>query len=80
VVRLRGLVLEDLARHGLTPGPEDTPETLKERLNDLYLEDVRRLKDRQHRGQIPLRDYAQHAQAIKENYTLLSLPLELWVE
>jgi len=80
VVRLKPAVVQGLARHGLTPGPEDTPETLRDRLNDAYLEDVRRLKQRQKAGDIPLREYARHAQELKESYPLLGLPLSAWVE
>jgi hypothetical protein len=79
-VRLRPSVREALARHGLAADESDTPAPLKERLNDLYREDVRRLRARQRSGEIPLRDYASHAQALKERYPLLGLPLDLWVE
>ena len=75
---LKPEVLSGLARHGIVPGPGDTPETLRERLNDAYLEDVRRLKERQVRGEFPLREYAAHVQALKESYPLLGLPLDLW--
>ena len=77
---LRPGVLAGLVGHGVTPGPGDTPETLREKLNDCYLEDVRRLRERQRAGEIPLREYAGHAGALKDRYPLLSLPLSLWVE
>ena len=80
VIGLRPRVLEELERHGLTAGPDDTPESLRERLDDLYLADVRRLKARQVAGEIPLHDYARHVTALKESYPLLGLPLSLWVE
>ena len=79
-MRLRTPVHEELARHGLDPGPEDTPETLRERLNDAYLVEVRRLRERQVAGEVALRDYARHVQALKERYPLLGLPLALWTE
>ncbi len=79
-MRLRASVREALARHGVTVGAGDTPVVLKERLNDLYLEEVRRLKARQRAGEIPLREYAAHAQALKERYPLLGLRLEAWTE
>jgi hypothetical protein len=79
-VRLRASVREALAGHGLAVAETDTPAQLKERLNDLYLKDVRRLKARQRAGEIPLRDYASHAQALKESFPLLGLPLDLWTE
>lgn len=80
MIRLRPQVLEELARHGLTISPDDTPESLRERLNELYVADVRRLKARQVAGEIRLRDYARHAEALREGYPLLGLPLSLWTE
>ena len=79
-MRLRPQVLEELGRHGVRPGPDEAPETLRERLNDVYLEDVRRLRERQVAGGIPLHDYARRVQDLKERYPLLGLPLSLWVE
>jgi len=49
-ISLRPSVREELARHGVETGPEDTPATLRERLNDVYVEEVRRLRERQVRG------------------------------
>jgi hypothetical protein len=79
-VNLRPAVAADLARHGITPQPGDTPESLRERLNDRYLEDVRRLRERQRGGEIPLREYAGRARELQQGYPLLSLPLALWIE
>ena len=79
-MRLRPAVAAELARHGIEAAPDDTPEALRELLNDRYLEDVRRLKARQVAGEIPLKEYAGHAQALKEGYPLLGLPLPVWVE
>lgn len=76
---LRPAVLEALRGHGLEPGPGETPQALRERLNDLYLEDVRRLRDRQKAGTIPLTEYGAHVRALKERYPLLGLPLRSWV-
>ena len=77
---LRPAVAADLARHGITPEPGDTPATLRDKLNDHYLEDVRRLRQRQRAGEIPLREYAGHARALQQSYPLLALPLTLWVQ
>ena len=77
---LRAGVREALARHGVAIGADDAPAELRERLNDLYLDEVRRLKARQQAGEIPLREYAAHAQALKDRYPLLGLPLEKWTE
>jgi hypothetical protein len=80
VVKLRPAVVEALAGFGIAPGSDETPERLRERLNDRYLEEVRALKQRQQAGEIRLREYAGHVQALKERYGLLGLPLALWRE
>lgn len=77
---LRPAVVEALGRLGVVAAPGDTPERLRERLNDRYLEEVRALKQRQRAGEIALREYAEHVQALKERYAVLGLPLRLWRE
>ena len=67
-----------LVAHGVEPRDDDTPASLKERLNDVYLVEVRRLRDQKRRGEIPLRDFAAHAEALKQSFALLGLPLHLW--
>jgi hypothetical protein len=80
VLTLRPAVLEELRRHGIEIGPEDTPASLRERLNDVYLVEVRLLRDRQVRGEIPLREYAAHVAALKARFPLLGVPVALWDE
>jgi hypothetical protein len=75
-VRLRPSVIEQLGVHGVAPDAE--PAELRARLNDIYLEEVRRLRERQRAGAIPLREYAQHVESLKRKFPLLSLPLEMW--
>jgi hypothetical protein len=79
-MRLRTSVVAALEGHGLAIGADDTPASLHDRLGDLYLADVRRLKARQVSGEIPLREYARHVAALKEAYPLLGLPLVHWAE
>ena len=79
-IGLRSSVREDLERHGVMAGPQDTPATLRERLNDVYVGEVRRLRERQVSGEIPLKEYATHVAALKARFPLLGLPLELWDE
>ena len=76
---LRPQVRAALVAHGVEPRDDDTAASLKERLNDAYLVEVRELRDRQKRGEIPLREYAAHAEALKQSFALLGLPLELWL-
>lgn len=78
MTRLLPNVAAELQAKGVVPTEDDTPASLKERLNDLYLGEVRRLRDRQRAGEIPLRDYAAHADALKGSFGLLGLPLHLW--
>ena len=76
---LRPRVAEALRAHGIEPADEE-PAVLRERLNDRYLEEVRRLKERQVGGEIPLRDYASHVTELRDRFTLLGLPLAHWSE
>ena len=76
---LRPAVREALARLGLA-AEDDSPAALREKLNELYLEDVRRLRARHVAGEIPRHEYALHVQALKERYGILGLPLQHWEE
>jgi hypothetical protein len=78
VTGLRPAVREALAGHGLAIAPDDTPAILRERLNDVYLAEVRALRERQVKGEIPRREYAGHVAALRDRFPLLGLPLELW--
>jgi hypothetical protein len=79
-VRLKPAVLAGLEAHGIVPGPGEDAAALRERLNDAYLEDVRRLRRRRQAGEIPPREYAAHVEALKQGYPLLGLPIRLWEE
>jgi hypothetical protein len=79
-VRPRPEVARALARHGIVLRPADTVETVRDRLNDLYLEAVREIRQRQQAGEIARSDYSAHVQRLRDEYSLLSLPLELWEE
>jgi hypothetical protein len=80
VTALRPRVADALRAHGIEPAADETPESLRERLNDVYLQEVRRLKERQTGGEIALRDYARHVEALRERFSLLGLPLAHWRE
>ena len=69
-----------LLGHGIEPSAEDTASSLRERLNDLYLVEVRRLKERQRAGQIPKADYATEVAALRDRFPLLGLPVDRWTE
>ena len=59
---------------------DDTPASLRERLNGIYLEEVRRLKARQRTGEIAKADYAAHVSALRDRFPLLGVPIGRWSE
>ena len=71
-------VIDELRRHGLERGPDETREALRERLNDLYLAAIRALKGRLAAGDFPMADYRERVQQLKESFPLLGLPLDRW--
>ena len=70
--------MEALAGHGVRPTPETRPDLLHEFVSDLYRFELRRLRKRQVRGDIPKGQYAQHVVALRKRYLLVSLPLRHW--
>lgn len=66
--------------HGIEPSAEDTPSSLRERLNDLYLVEVRLLRERQRAGEIAKVDYAGQVAALRDRFPLLGLPVDRWTE
>jgi hypothetical protein len=77
-VSLRPAVRAALAAHGVEIREDDTPATLRERLNDLYLVEVRAIRERQRAGLIPLRGYAAAVQELRGRFSLLGLPEGEW--
>jgi hypothetical protein len=73
-------VLSELARHGIRPDAEASPELIHDYLNDLYRYEIRRLKAQLKAGLIPKNDYAAHVTRLRERYPLLSLPVRFWTE
>jgi len=71
-------VLEALAEHGLRPGPETAPRTLRDAVNDLYRYEIRRLRACLLRKEFPKGEYIGRVIALRRRYFLLSIPLEQW--
>lgn len=76
----RPAVLEALAGHGIVPRETTPPETVRAFLSDLYRYEIRRLRGRLLRREIPLERYAGEVDALRRRYPLLSLPLSFWVQ
>ena len=60
------------------PLPETRPEVVHEFVNDLYRFELRRLRERLVRGDIPKASYASHVVRLRKKYILVSVPLRLW--
>lgn len=71
-------VLKALASHGVRPTPATRPELVREFVNDLYRFELRRLRARQVRGDVPKREYARHVVTLRRRYPLVSVPLQRW--
>jgi hypothetical protein len=78
--KYRATALKELARHGVIPG-EDTPAGLiHDFINDLYLFEIRSLRNQMCAGLIPKGDYAKRVEELRKRYPILSLPIAYWVE
>lgn len=74
----RAEILDELARHGLQPGPTSPPQQLRDAVRDLYKYEIRRLRERLIAGRIRKADYAQRVIDLRLRYPVLSIPLQLW--
>jgi hypothetical protein len=77
-MRYKPEVLDELARHGLTPGPATSPEKLREQINDLYRIEIRKLRDRCRAGDFPTQELPGHVVELRKRYVLLSIPIAQW--
>jgi hypothetical protein len=73
-------VLDELARHGLQPLPDTPPDRLRRQVHDLYLYEIRQLRDRCRADQFPRRELAGRVVELRRRYTLLSIPQDRWFE
>ncbi len=78
--RYRPEVLETLLRHGIRPTPFTPPAFVHEFLSDLYRFELRRLRDRLVRGEVPKEDYYARVVDVRRKYPLVSLKPEFWTE
>lgn len=77
---LRPAVLTALLTHGLRPSPTAAADRLRLQVRDLYLYEIRQLRQAVRRGAFPLDTYAARVVALRTRYPLLSLPLDQWHE
>jgi hypothetical protein len=80
VIRYKPDVLDALARHGLRPGPATPPELLRDQIHDLYLIEIRALRDRCRAGEFLRHDLAGKVVELRKQYLLLSVPVADWLD
>ena len=78
--RYRIDVLDQLWRHGVRPTTSTRPELVHEFVSDLYRYELRRLRDRLVRGEIPRLGYYDRVVALRIKYPLVSLKPHEWIE
>lgn len=72
-------VLEQLALHGIRPGPATPPALIRGYLSALYRYEIRRLKGRLLRGEFPRHEYLSRVVHLRLKYPLLSIPTDRWL-
>jgi hypothetical protein len=80
VIRYKPEVLDELARHGLRPGPDTSSAKLREQVNDLYRIEIRKLRDRCRAGEFSTRELPARVVELRKRYLLLSIPVAQWTE
>ena len=77
--RYRPDVLDWLWRHGVQPAASTPPELVHEFVTDLYRFELRRLRDRLKRGDIPKAGYYDRVVELRRDYPLVSLTPAEWL-
>jgi len=75
----RAEVLDQLWQHGVHPTPATPPEIVHEFVSDLYRFEIRRLRSRLVRGDIPKQGYADRVVDLRRRYPLISLKPHQWL-
>jgi hypothetical protein len=72
-------VLEQLWTHGVHPTSSTPPQLVYDFVSDLYRYELRRLRDRLVRGEIPKQGYYERVVALRRKYPLVSFKAETWL-
>ena len=73
-------VIEQLWHHGVHPRADTRPELVHEFVSDLYRFELRRLRDRLVRKEIPKVGYYDRVVALRRKYPLVSLKPSQWLD
>ena len=71
-------ILDELARHGLSPAAHTRPQQLRDVVRELYKYEIRRLKQRLLAREFQKSDYAGRVIDLRRRYIILSIPLDRW--
>lgn len=71
-------LMESLTRHGVAPRPETPPRIVRDFVRDLYLYEIRQLRDRRRSGEVAKGDYVGLVVALRKRYLPLSLTPAQW--
>ena len=80
VYRYRQEILDALWRHGVQPRSTTPPELVHEFVSDLYRFELRRLRDKLVRREIPRNGYSDRVVELRRKYPLISLKPSQWLE
>ena len=78
--KYRDIVLAELCRYGVKPRPDTPPDLVREFINDLYVIEIRALRDQVRAGVIRKQDLASRVKELRKRYFLLSVPIQEWTE
>jgi hypothetical protein len=78
--RYRQDVLDALWRHGVQPRLTTRPELVHEFVSDLYRFELRRLRDKLVRREIPKSGYSDRVVELRRKYPLISLKPWEWLD
>ena len=73
-------ILEQLLSHGVRPTSATSPELVREFVNDLYRYELRRLRDRLLRREIPKAGYYDLVVEVRRRYSVLALKTWQWAD
>ena len=80
VYRYRQEILDALWRHGVQPRSTTPPDLVHEFVSDLYRFELRRLRDKLVRREIPKSGYSDRVVELRRKYPLISLKPWQWLE
>ena len=78
--RYRRDVLDQLAAHGIAPAADTPPQLVHDFVNDLYLYELRRLRDRLLRKEFPKPGYHARVVEVRNRYRLLASKPAHWLD